>query len=211
MYKEDRQLATKLLAGEEHAFREFFADYFPRLFRFVLRRVNADEELARDVVQAALAKGVRKLDRYRGDAALFTWFCQIARNELSDHLKRNARQLAGGTTLVEREDDPVTRATLEAMPTDTGLEPDALRQRQELTDVVHATLDYLPPRYAQVLELKYLEELSVDSIAERLGVTAVTVQSLLARARTAFRGAFGALGKNLDTLILNQPIAMARE
>jgi RNA polymerase sigma factor (sigma-70 family) len=77
-------------------------------------------------------------------------------------------------------------------------DPEAVWEREDLARLVHAALDYLPKRYSEVLELKYLEDLSVESIATRLGVTAVTVQSLLARARSAFRDATATLADGLQ-------------
>ncbi len=187
MHEDDLKLVGKLLSRQHTAFREFFDDYFPRLFRFALRRVNGDQEAARDIVQAALVRGVRKLETYRAEASLFTWLCQITRREISDHLTRTTREKPYLQRLVELEDDPEHRATLESIPADAEAEPEAARHREDLAALVHATLDYLPSRYAKVLELKYLEDLSVEAIATRLGVTAITVQSLLARARQAFR------------------------
>ena len=187
MHEDDLKLVGKLMARDDAAFREFFDDYFPRLFRFALRRVNGDQELARDIVQAALVRGVRKLDTFRAEASLFTWLCQITRREVSDQLARVSREQPYLQRLVEMEDDPERRAALESIPADAAAEPEAARHRDDVAALVHATLDYLPSRYAKVLELKYLEDLSVEAIATRLGVTAITVQSLLARARQAFR------------------------
>jgi RNA polymerase sigma-70 factor (ECF subfamily) len=201
MHDEDRGLVRQLLDGNEAAFREFFHNYFPRLYRFTLRRVGYDQEVARDLAQATLARGVRKLHLYRGEASLFTWLCQIARHELADQHARTARQNAAGARLVAREEDPAVRASLESIPADPDWEPEGIRQREELAGIVHAALDYLPQRYAQVLELKYLEDLSVDSIAERLGMTSTAAQSLLARARAAFRDACNSLGQELGSTI----------
>jgi len=198
-------LVRQLLAGDEAAFQAFFQDFFPRLFRFILRRVGGDDEAARDIVQAALARGLRKLELYRGEASLFTWCCQIARHELADYLERDARQLAIPRSLVEREDDPAIRATLESLPADGDFEPEAVRHREELAALVHAALDYLPHRYAQILELKYIEDLAVENIAVRLGVTAIAVQSLLARARAAFREVCSTLGRDFEAFGLVGP------
>jgi RNA polymerase sigma-70 factor (ECF subfamily) len=187
MHEDDLKLARKLLSRDHVAFREFFEDYFPRLFRFTLRRVDGDEEAARDIVQAALVRGVQKLETYRAEASLFTWLCQITRRELSDHVARAMREKPYLHRLVELEEDPERRASLESIPADAEAEPETARDREDLAALVHATLDYLPSRYAKVLELKYLEDLPVEAIATRLGVTAITVQSLLARARQAFR------------------------
>ena len=199
MHTEDVALVRRLLSRDEAAFRAFFDDYFPRMFRFIMRRLNGDEEAARDIVQASLSRGVRRLETYRGEASLFTWLCQITRRELADHVAKAAREATYVHRLVEIEDDPHVRASLESIPADGAAEPEAQRQREDLTAAVHAALDYLPSRYAQVLELKYLEDLSVETIAERLGVTAITVQSLLARARNAFRDVGNTLLPNLGS------------
>ena len=200
MHQEDRQLVRELIARDSAAFRAFFDDYFPRMFRFILRRVDGDEEVARDIVQSALIKAVRKLASYRGEASLFTWLCQIARRELADQMDRSARREAFARRLVAQEDDPAVRASHESLAGVGDAEPEAARQREDVASLVHAALDYLPRRYAEVLELKYLEDLSVETIAGRLGVTAVTVQSLLARARAAFREASSTLSQGLDEL-----------
>ena len=159
MHEDDPKLVGKLMSRDHAAFREFFDDYFPRLFRFTLRRVDGDEEVARDIVQAALGRGVRRLETYRGEASLFTWLCQITRRELSDQLARTVREKPYLQRLVELEEDPEHRATLESIPADAHADPESARHREDLAAMVHATLDYLPGRYAKVLELKYLEDL----------------------------------------------------
>ena len=197
MHSEDLRLARKLLDGDDDAFKRFFDDYFPRLFRFVLRRADRDTEAARDVVQSTLLKGVQKLDSYRGEASLFTWFCQIARHEFSDQLTKARAQ---DRTLVALENDPSVRATLESMQWAVESEPDEALQRDQATDLVHAALDYLPQRYARLLEMKYVEDLPVENIAKQMGVTTISVQSLLARARNAFREAHETLTLGLKEL-----------
>jgi RNA polymerase sigma-70 factor (ECF subfamily) len=59
--------------------------------------------------------------------------------------------------------------------------------------MVQATLDALPARYGDVLEWKYVHGLSMQEIAERLGMTPKAIESLLTRARAAFREAFKTL------------------
>ena len=59
---------------------------------------------------------------------------------------------------------------------------------------VQSILDHLPARYGDVLEWKYIEGLSVAEIGERLNVGTKAAESLLTRARVAFRDAFAAVG-----------------
>src|SRR5215216_2167016 len=91
MYSTDRELIAAMLAGDEAAFRSFFTAYFPRVFRFALPRLNGEVEAAKEVVQATLSKAMRNLAGYRGEAALFSWLCQICRRQIVDYLRANRR------------------------------------------------------------------------------------------------------------------------
>src|ERR1044072_1621665 len=106
----DRELVRRILGGDERAFDEFFADYFPRLFRFAVVRLPAPDA-AEDIVQISLIAAVRNLGSWRGEATLFTWLCTICRREISAWEKRTSRR--GGVSLVE--DDPRVRGALEAV------------------------------------------------------------------------------------------------
>ena len=59
--------------------------------------------------------------------------------------------------------------------------------RDEAARLVRAVLDRLPANYGDALEWKYLEGHSVEAIGQRLGIGTTAAQSLLARARIAFR------------------------
>jgi RNA polymerase sigma-70 factor (ECF subfamily) len=185
----DRWLVRRMLRGEERAFDEFFAAYFQRLFRFALRRVG-NPDAAEDIVQASLVIAMTKLHTWRGEAALFTWLCTLCRHEMTGHWRRAGRR----EEITLLEDAPEIRATLESLA--AGVEgPDRELERQEIARQVQLTLDFLPGRYGDVLEWKYILGLSVAEIAARLGTTEKAVESTLTRARHAFRGAFSALAR----------------
>ncbi len=182
MHREDRLLAEKVAARDQQAATTFFDGYFARVYRFVAARVSR-EDACEDIVQEVMIKAVRNMHTYRGEAALFTWLCQISRHEISDYYRRHGRKEA---QLVSLDDDPNIRAALESLALGEVAESDRLA----VTQVVQLTLDYLPDKYAKALEWKYLEGLSVEEIADRFGDGVVAVQSLLARARKAFRAGF---------------------
>src|SRR4029450_12417658 len=91
MYSTDRELIAAMLAGDEAAFRSFFTTYFPRVYRFALPRLNGEVEAAEEGGEATLARAMRNLAGYRGEAALFSWLCQICRRQIVDHLRANRR------------------------------------------------------------------------------------------------------------------------
>jgi RNA polymerase sigma-70 factor (ECF subfamily) len=185
MYEQDQRLIRALLGGEEAAFNAFFAEYFDRLFRFASLRLG-DEDAARDVVQETLCRALRNLHKFRGEAALFTWLCQICRSQLADHLERCGRRLRH---VVAIDDDPDFQAVLESVAAPNADPAEQLHQGQMLR-LVQLVLDRLPSRYGDALEWKYVEGVSVEVIAARLQLPHVAAQSLLQRARSAFRTVF---------------------
>ncbi|RPI16825.1 MAG: RNA polymerase sigma factor [Lysobacterales bacterium] len=181
---EDRELVAAMLAGDERAFTVFFDTYFPRVYRFALPRLGRNPDIAKDVVQATLIKALRGLGDWRGEAALFTWLCQICRHQIADHV-RSERRHASKVVLIDDSDE--VRAALESIEAPPGDDPFRGADRAELRRLVHAVLDRLPNRYGEALEWKYVEGHSVEEIGARLGIGPTAAQSLLARARSAFR------------------------
>jgi DNA-directed RNA polymerase specialized sigma24 family protein len=66
----DASLVRRLPAGEELAFEDFFAEFVPRLFRFASARVNGDDDLAEDAVQATLVRAMTDAGDTTGDCPL---------------------------------------------------------------------------------------------------------------------------------------------
>jgi len=188
-YSDDARQVERLLAGEERAFREFFHDHYPRLYRFALARSNHDVGAAEDVVQLTLSKALRKLDTYRGESQLFTWLCAICRSELADAARKQARYQA---RVVLIEDYPDLQAVVDSIEAPEG-GPDRALERAEVLRLIAVALDRLPPRYGDALEWKYIEGYSAEEIAARLNVGLDAANSLLARAKRAFREVYGTL------------------
>lgn len=186
----ERELVRSMLAGEARAFDAFFADFFPRVYRFVLPRVGGDTDAAKDVVQATLVKAMRNLAQFRGEAALFSWVCQIGRHQVADYLRAQNRYTK---RVVPIDDSPDIAAALESIAAPASDEPATRFSNEETRRLVQSVLDRLPGRYGDVLEWKYVEGRSVEEISQLLGVGHTAAQSLLARARTAFREALEAV------------------
>jgi RNA polymerase sigma-70 factor (ECF subfamily) len=194
--QDEQRLVRRMLDGNERAFGEFFDEYFARLYRFALPRLNGNVDSTKDVVQTTLCKAIAKLDTFRGEATLFTWICQICRHQIADHL-REVRRHSERVVLIE--DSPRVQAALDAIETPEEEGPEARYAGGQVGSLVRSVLDRLPARYGDALEWKYVEGLSVEEIGARLGIGTTAAQSLLARARAAFREAvgnvFGAAGQ----------------
>jgi RNA polymerase sigma-70 factor (ECF subfamily) len=183
----DVRLVRRMLAGDEEAFETFFADHFPKLFRFALMRAGNDSFVADEVVQSTFCKAINNLERFRGEASLLTWMYQICRNEIASYYRRSRRR----PQLVElAEEQPEIRSALELLSAGEPLSPETRLRQKEIARRVQVILDSLPARYGRALEWKYMHGLSVKEIAERLGLSPKAAESLLTRSRQAFRQGF---------------------
>lgn len=168
--EEERTLVHEMRAGRESAFDVFTESYVPGLYRFARRRLNDDRELTRDVVQSTMCRVIENLDGWRAEAPLFTWLCACCANEIAAYYRRRGRR--------PRE--------VELVETATGTDPTA---RLESVELVHLALDLISPGYARALEWRYVEGLDVGEIARRLDAGYKATESMLSRARDAFRKA----------------------
>jgi len=183
VYESDRALVAGMVAGQRRAFDEFFRMNAPRLAAFVMRRSALDSASVEDIVQNSLIKAMRNLTTFRGEASLFTWLTQICRHELADASRKAARR-PGHDSLDEPE---VALRASQHLRTPAHLEPEAQLEAEVQRAAVIRALNDLPEHYALALEAKYGDGLSVEEIAVLLGLTHIATQSLLARAREAFR------------------------
>jgi RNA polymerase sigma-70 factor (ECF subfamily) len=101
------------------------------------------------------------------------WLLGIARHKLVDHWRRRERAERNLRLVTDEADEPVWQDTL-----DTGRAADAL--------------EGLSAQYRLVLTLRYLDDLPVRGVAELLGRSEHSTESLLARARRAFRAVYEA-------------------
>lgn len=198
---EDRALVRRVLAGDPKAFDAFYEGYLPRLFRFALHRVNGNEADAEDAVQRCFMKALRGLAGYRGEAALFTWLCTICRREIHDLMHEKGVM---NETVPVIEDDAEIRRALEMLNGAASL-PEREAMADNVVRLVHATLDHLPPRHGDILERRYLRGESINDIAASMHLNRDAADSLLARARRAFRDGFSRVaasaGASLSDLV----------
>jgi RNA polymerase sigma-70 factor (ECF subfamily) len=184
---EEDHLVSGLIRRDEAAWERFCRLYAHPLFGFVRYALRLDAETAEDVVQATLLRCVRSIatfDSRRGD--LLGWLKAIARNESHTFLKR------GGDRAAERPfavlPPSIVEEILETL--DQGDLPEEVLARRDLQLLVQEVLISLVERQRRVLVMKYVEELRVAEIASHLSVSEKAVESLLSRAREAFRVAF---------------------
>ena len=194
---DDKAVAARILAGDEVAFRRLFDELFPKLYRFAMLRLDGNRDDVCEVVQQTYCRAFEKLAHYRGEASLFGWMCQICRNAIAD-LRRQRQRLVTEAPNADR--DATIESFLEAMSAPLADEPESQVLRMELIRLVQSTLDCLPSHYGDVLEWKYIDGLALEEIATRLELGSKATESLLGRARGAFREAMALVAGSRDDL-----------
>ncbi len=139
------------------------------VFSFILRRCG-DRALAEDLTSDVVLRAVRETQQARA-VVTPAWLTTVARNRLVDHWRSKARG-DRGLQMAWSNPDPDEWAD-----DGTPLEP----------ELVNRVMRALPPDYQAVLSLRYLDDLTVPDVADALGRSVHATESLLARARRAFR------------------------
>jgi RNA polymerase sigma-70 factor (ECF subfamily) len=172
----ERAVRDAVLAGDTAAWRAWYAEYFDRLAAYVRWRCGGLADLADDVIQDAWLTAVRRLRVFDPEKApFFAWLRGIAANAARNalrtrrRLQKRARPLGPGDDQATVSPDPVA---------------------SEKAERVARALAALPDHYEAVLRAKYLDQFTVEQIASERGDSAKAVESLLARARQAFREAY---------------------
>ena len=168
----DDLLARRCQRGDAQAWRTLVERYEMRLLYFVRRLVD-DERDAWDVLQQTWMSALKSIGRLDEPRALRTWLYRIARNEAINHLRRNGRRMETS------DSEAVENVVDDSADDEIG--------SAETAEQVHAALSRLSLRHREVLTLHFLEDASLEEIAEILEVPAGTVKSRLFYARAALR------------------------
>jgi RNA polymerase sigma-70 factor (ECF subfamily) len=167
----DRILVDRALAGDDSAFAEIYAQYFPRVYAFTLKRVSDPAE-AEDLTQETFVQLYRSLASYEGRSSLLTWTFGIAHNVCSRFYRHCSRWMVGPRQARELDDKPVESAIERQI--------DATRVLDRCDDVLEANRR---PAHREIFHLRYGESHSIRSIAEKVGKSNEAVKVSLRRSR----------------------------
>ena len=179
MSVDERRLLEEARAGDVDSFARFVR-HFERRVRTVLYRLLDDERDVEETTQDTFVKAWRNLDRFRGDAAPFTWLYRIAVNEA---LQRRRRSQPAMVELEETHAPPTESQAVTA----------------ELQALLVEAIRALPFEHRAALVLRDLEGLSNEEVADALEITVAAAKSRIHRARMTVRARLVELEVRPDT------------
>lgn len=174
--EDDAALLAAARRGDVEAFSEIVRRHEHRL-RLVVRRILDDTRDVEEAVQDVFVQAWRNLDRYRGEAAVFTWLYRIGVNE---GLARRRRKRLETVDL----DAPGAAAVHDAR---VEVQPALSVESADTRDRVRAALAALPFDYREAVVLRDLAGLSNEEVADALGLSVSATKSRIHRGRMQLR------------------------
>jgi RNA polymerase sigma-70 factor (ECF subfamily) len=181
----DAELVQEILGGSRAHFDLLYEAYFPRVYRFAVKRLRDPGE-AEDVTQEVFVTVFRRLHTWAGDSSLLVWIFGITRNKVNRRfrgVRPRLESLEGDSALALAGNHPAADRAV-----------DARRMLEQCEEVIEHRLT---PLQRRIFHLKHLRRQSIRSIAGALGKSEDAIKANLYRMRRAL--AAGAPG--LETLL----------
>jgi RNA polymerase sigma-70 factor (ECF subfamily) len=183
----DETLIARLRAGDESAVADLDAIYRSRIQQLALRYVKNPED-AEEVAQDVLMKVYRKMEAFRGDAALSSWIYRITFNTVMSRLRgqraalRHEVRQSDLVVDVEENGGAVRRD-----PADWSSLGDESLMRAQLRTKLAVVLKDMPEIYRTPVILRDMHGMSTEEASSRLGIKEQTLKSRLHRGRLFLR------------------------
>jgi RNA polymerase sigma-70 factor, ECF subfamily len=176
---EERELISRVLAGDPSAERALYDAHVDRVFRLAYRMAG-DMDRAQDYTQETFIRAFSRLSGFRGDSALSTWLGSIAISVTLNGLRKTKRRNERETGF----DDitPMGHTPREADP--------------DLKTRLNRAIEDLPEGYRAVFVMHDVEGYTHEEIASSLGVHPGTSKAQLFRARARLREALADFAKD---------------
>lgn len=175
--KYDLELVDRAIAGDQKAYAELMARYRDSIYFMLLKMVNNKSD-AEDLTIEAFGKAFKNIKQYSPNFAFSTWLFKIASNNGIDFLRKKRGLVV---SIDGDSDDPEDNKPMSVMSED--LDPSEEMVKAQIVDLVHNVVSKLKPRYRQLVEMRYFQELSYEEISEQLDLPLGTVKAQLFRSR----------------------------
>ena len=188
----DRKHYHALRSGDPEALNAWFNEHVDALYAFVFFRVGKNADLAADATQETFSVALRRLaDFDPGRGEMITWLRTLSRNVIRDLMRAETRALQFQAAWDQV--DSALLAVYEAIESERL--PDSILAQKETRELVTMAMANIPNHYREVLVAKYIDNRSMQVIAEMQNLTIDAVKGRLKRARAAFKETFLVLAR----------------
>ena len=164
--------------GDEKAFADLLKIYREPLYLMLLKMTNDPVE-ADDLTIEAFGKAFRSLHLYTPTHAFSTWLFTIASNNCIDHIRKKRLKTVSINNVYSQDNEEQTEMQIES----NAPNPEEEFITGQRVQIMRETVQLLKPRYRNLVEMRYFEELSYEEISLKLNLPIGTVKAQLFRAR----------------------------
>jgi RNA polymerase sigma-70 factor (ECF subfamily) len=176
--KKDLELVEKAIAGSQAAYAELMGRYRDSVY-FMMHKMVKNTDDADDLTIEAFGKAFSRLEQYTPTFAFSTWLFKIASNNCIDFMRKKRIKVTSMDTGVMTSSGEIIYYDAKANVQD----PEEAIIHSQKVKLMRHLVTKLKPRYQELVELRYFEELSYEEIAETLNLPLGTVKAQLFRAR----------------------------
>jgi RNA polymerase sigma-70 factor (ECF subfamily) len=183
----EQRLLLQAQRGDVDAFAALYRENVQAIFRYIFHRVN-DLHLAEDLTGDVFTKALEGLGDYRDQGKPFiAWLYRIAHARVIDHYRRVERR----PTESDVEDEPI--------PIEHDM--DAGMIRRQAAQVLRAAITELTDEQQQVIILRFIEGMRIETVAQMMGKQANAIKALQFRALRSLAGRLERSGFDIDSII----------
>lgn len=177
--KRDLVLVEQALNGDQSAYGDLMERYRESIYFMMLKMVRTEDD-AEDLTIEAFGKAFNRLHQYSPSFAFSTWLFKIASNNAIDHIRKKRIQVTSIDSGYTNDDGDSVSIDIRSGEKD----PEEESMHDEKVQMMRGLVKKLKPRYRDLIEKRYFEELSYEEIAEQMNLPLGTVKAQLFRART---------------------------
>lgn len=176
--KYDLVLVDQAKNGSQAAFGELMERYRESIY-FMMYKMVKNQDDADDLTIEAFGKAFSRLEQYSPSFAFSTWLFKIASNNCIDFMRKKRVKVTSMDTGYTTHSGEVIYFDAKA----SGQDPEEAIIYNQKVKHMRSLVEKLKPRYRELVELRYFDELSYEEIAESLNLPLGTVKAQLFRAR----------------------------
>ena len=181
-YEADKNLVTKVLAGDAQSFDLIIQSTRILIARIVFKMVRNAED-RKDIAQDIYLKAYNNLGGFAFQSKLSTWIASIAYNTCLNYLAKKKLILPGNMELSDDSMDETNMPRGSASPDNRSSGTEEKMLQKELAGILNTMQEKLPPVYQTLITLYHHEGMSYDEMGEITGLPQGTVKNYLFRAR----------------------------
>jgi len=175
---EDLELVELAQKGDQNAYSKLLSRYRESVYFTMLKMVKNPDD-AEDLTIEAFGKAFNRIHQYSPNFAFSTWLFKIASNNCIDFIRKKRIKVTSMDTGRTNHDGEIVYIDASS---DT-LDPQETMMQNQKIKAMREIVSKLKPRYRELIEKRYFEELSYEEIAEELNLPLGTVKAQLFRAR----------------------------